>query len=38
VKERGGHGAHKRRRDGVSHFPPLELPNVTAADIERFIG
>lgn len=24
--------------DGVSHFPPLELPDVTAAEIERFIG
>jgi hypothetical protein len=23
---------------GVSHFPPLELPDVIAAEIERFIG
>jgi pimeloyl-ACP methyl ester carboxylesterase len=27
-----------KRLDGVSHFPPLELPDVTAAEIERFIG
>lgn len=27
-----------KRLGGVSHFPPLELPDVTAAEIERFIG
>ncbi len=27
-----------RRLDGVSHFPALELPDGTAAEIERFIG
>lgn len=27
-----------KRLDGVSHFPPLEIPDVTAAEIERFIG
>ena len=26
-----------KRLDGVSHFPPLENPEVTAAEIERFI-
>jgi pimeloyl-ACP methyl ester carboxylesterase len=27
-----------KRLDGVSHFPPLEIPEVTAYEIERFIG
>jgi pimeloyl-ACP methyl ester carboxylesterase len=27
-----------KRLDGVSHFPALELPDRTAAEIERFIG
>jgi pimeloyl-ACP methyl ester carboxylesterase len=27
-----------KRLDGVSHFPALELPEVMAAEIERFIG
>jgi pimeloyl-ACP methyl ester carboxylesterase len=27
-----------KRLDGASHFPPLELPDATAAEIERFIG
>lgn len=27
-----------KRLDAVSHFPPLETPDVTAAEIERFIG
>lgn len=27
-----------KRLDGVSHFPALELPDATAAEIERFIG
>lgn len=27
-----------KRLDAVSHFPPLEIPDVTAAEIERFIG
>jgi hypothetical protein len=27
-----------KRLDGVSHFPALELPDGTAAEIERFIG
>jgi pimeloyl-ACP methyl ester carboxylesterase len=27
-----------RRLDGVTHFPALEIPDATAAGIERFIG
>lgn len=27
-----------KRLDGVSHFPPLELPDVMAGEIERFIS
>jgi pimeloyl-ACP methyl ester carboxylesterase len=27
-----------KRLDGASHFPPLEIPDVTAAEIERFIA
>lgn len=27
-----------KRLDGVSHFPALELPDDTAAEIERYIG
>jgi pimeloyl-ACP methyl ester carboxylesterase len=27
-----------KRLDGVTHFPALELPDSTAAEIERFIG
>jgi pimeloyl-ACP methyl ester carboxylesterase len=27
-----------RRLDAVSHFPPLEVPEATAAEIERFVG
>jgi hypothetical protein len=27
-----------KRLDGVSHFPPLELPGEMAAEIERFSG
>jgi len=27
-----------KRLDRVSHFPALELPDSTAAEIERFIG
>jgi pimeloyl-ACP methyl ester carboxylesterase len=27
-----------KRLDGVSHFPPLELPDETADEINRFIG
>jgi pimeloyl-ACP methyl ester carboxylesterase len=27
-----------KRLEGLSHFPTLELPDVTAAEIERFIG
>ena len=27
-----------RRLDGVTHFPALEIPDLTAAEIERFIG
>ena len=31
-------GFSVKRLDGVSHFPPLELPDEMAAEIERFIG
>ena len=27
-----------KRLDGVSHFPALEIPDATAAEIERFLG
>jgi pimeloyl-ACP methyl ester carboxylesterase len=27
-----------RRLDGVTHFPALEIPDVTAAEIENFLG
>jgi hypothetical protein len=27
-----------RRLNGVTHFPALEIPDATAAEIERFLG
>jgi hypothetical protein len=27
-----------RRLDGVTHFPALEIPDATAAEIDRFLG
>ena len=27
-----------KRLDGVTHFPALEIPDATAADIDNFLG